>query len=89
MIVKMPRMMSMRDSKLHMTMLNAAPWTLSMPKSERANMTAMFQAPSPPLEGTAMLNDPKTKATSPGMRPKQVPWEKMSCRVKGNAKKAM
>ena len=55
--------------KLQQTIEYAAPSLSLIPKRLRANMTAMFQGPNPPLDGTPMLQDPKTKTTRPGIRP--------------------
>ena len=71
--------------KVHMTTVKAAASDWSMPKSDKANITARFHGPSPPLEGTAMLNEPNTNATRPGTSPYAMPGWCMSSRVKGNA----
>lgn len=40
----------------------------------------------PPLEGTAILQDPNTNTTSPGISPKQLPGSVINERVKGKAR---
>ena len=72
--------------QLHITMLNAVPSVLDMPKSERANMMARFQGPRPPLEGIAIDIDPNTNTTSPGISPYAMWGSVMSLCVNGNAK---
>lgn len=83
----MPRTMYVSDCMLHMTMEYAVPSVLEIPNRERANMTARFQGPRPPFEGTAIEQEPKTNTTRPGRKPQAIPGCSMRWRVNGNARK--
>ena len=72
----------------HCNIEKAVPWAVVTPYMARPNITAMFQGPRPPLEGTAMPIELSTNATKQGNNPKALPGAVQRSRVKSKAKKA-
>lgn len=85
--VKRPRRTRVTEVVVQRSIEKAVPSVSEIPKRERANITARFHGPRPPLLGIAMLMELNTNDISAGNRPNAIPCSIINARVNGNAKR--